>query len=256
MRNARLLAVLLAASLLSGCIPPQPGTGTVTVPPHEPAPSVAATSSTAPSGTPSASDGLRVGSLVHDAPPNAAEASDALASARRELPTIAGFWYEHPRGARTPPLPATLPQLLREATCALVPVYRYEGAPASASSLFDVTSAAPREYVLAILRKGSIIGAADWADNGYGWFSFFADPETVDLRGAETRLAGYFGAREVGVRVVGIPRGYWVVGRSGADERAAFLRVQGSYGDDPDPTRLYTVAEVLAYGTPHAQSAQ
>jgi len=118
------------------------------------------------------------------------------------------------------------------------------------------------EYVVLVRYDGKLVTGFDWfkprAVPGGAipnemwpeWFSFYG-PFALEFPAAEQRLREHFGDRAVRIRFVGVPRGWWVVGRAADDERAVFIAHQGSYDDDPLPDRLYDVREVLAYGAPH-----
>lgn len=217
-----------------------------------PAPVAVAVDATA-SPTPG---GLKVGGVVFDGSTTPTQSVPAFAAAKRELPTIASYWYGG-GGTRPADFPETRDALLGEASCALVPVYGYVGSPASATTLFSVIQPLKRSYLLVLVRNNAIIGTCDWTDLGGtgAWQSVHAYPDAFNLAGATTALAGGLGTESFMVRVLAVPRGYWVIGVAPGKEFARFLGQDGSFADDPSSTRLYTPSEVFRYGAPHGDGS-
>jgi hypothetical protein len=120
-----------------------------------------------------------------------------------------------------------------------------------------VIKPARRSYMLALVRNGAIVGACDWVDlSGAGsWQSVHEYPGAFDLAGAQAALGKELGADKFTVRVLAVPRGYWVIGMAGGKEVARFLGQDGSFADDPSPTRFYTPSEVFHYGAPHGDGS-
>jgi hypothetical protein len=194
--------------------------------------------------------------VTHDGSTLPTQAAPALAAAKRELPRIASYWYGGD-GARPADFPATLDKLLGEVSCALVPVYEYTGSPTSATTLFSVIHPSSHAYMMVLVRNGSIVGGCDWMDAAAtgNWESSHAYPAAFDLAGPEQALSKGLGTRTFMVRLLRVPRGYWVIGVSGTHELARFLAQDASFADDPQPDRLYTPSEVFKYGAPHGDGS-
>jgi len=211
-------------------------------------------------GAPSAGRAPQPGGLVHDqvtydGPSDPKESAEALDYARENIRDQAAFWYEY-EDTRPDFAPPTLEAFANESTHALVPVFEYDDLTTSASSIYDVTREKGDEYIFMSFLDGDFVAAADWdraePDDPFidEWVSFYGlgylgFPEAIET------LEEHLGTRELQVRIVAVPRGYWVVGRVKDEERAVFVAHQGDYQDDPRD-ELYTLQQVLEYGAPHA----
>lgn len=196
------------------------------------------------------------GHITYDAPLDPEESKLALAHARKSMGELVQFWYEY-EDTKPDFAPSTLEAFVRESTCTVVPVFEYSEPASSATSIYDVTRQKPNSYVLLSFLDGELVAACDWdrpaVDGSWlrgPWFSFYGlgglgFPEAIE------KLQSHFGDKRPLVRVVAVPRGYWVVGRASGREKAVFVGHQGHYEDDPGQ-RVYSLEEVLAYGAPHA----
>jgi len=144
----------------------------------------------------------------------------------------------------------------------LVPVCAVTEVSPDATSVFPLTRQLLSNYIAFLRYDEDTVGVFDWFkpraqpgvtvnDMWPEWFSFYG-PFTLEFPEAAQMLRTHFGDAPVRIRFIQVPRGWWVVGRAGDDERAAFVAHQGSFDDDPRMDRLYTVREVLSYGAPHA----
>ena len=247
MRVLACSVALIALLLTGGCA----SASSASTKPKSP-PSVLAADSTA---TPTPG-GLKIGGVTYDGSLLPTQAGPALTAAKHELPRIAGYWYGG-EGSKPADFPGTLGGLLGELSCSLVPVYEYAGSPMSAPTLFSVIHPSRHAYLLALARNGAIVGSCDWMDPaGTGdWQSAHAYPAAFDLAGAQQALRAGLGTDTFMVRVLRVPRGYWVIGAAGDRELARFLAQDASFADDPSPNRLYTPGEVLKYGAPHGDGS-
>ncbi len=201
--------------------------------------------------------GLSFNRLTFDGPRDADNAAEALREARKSLGELTSLWYEYD-DTKPDFAPASPQAFARETTLAVVPVFEYSGATTGAASIYDITRPTADEYVLLSFWDGELVAACDWYRPGPDeiyhpgpWFSFYelgglGYPEAI------AKLQESFAAQPLQLRVVRVPRGWWVVGRASAVERAVFVQHQGSYDDDPRYQRVYSLEEVLAYGAPHA----
>jgi hypothetical protein len=184
--------------------------------------------------------------LTFDPPADPTDHRQAVASAAKSLSAEASALYEYPDDC-LPWLPGTLAQLVRQTKSTLVPAYEYAGKPTTATSLFSVTRPASREYIWLLTSQDKLLADTDWTwhEPPGAWISFGGFGGAAVL-GVVRQLRAHFGDAPFAVRFVRVPRGCWVVGRNGTDERGAFMP-SGLYDDDPGP-RLYTVDEILEYG--------
>ncbi len=201
--------------------------------------------------------GLAYHRATFDGPPDSSEASEALGSARTSIDELTVTWFEYD-GSRPPTVPDSAETFARQVHLELVPVFEYRTLDASAESVYDITRPQASEYVLMSLLDGSLVGGCDWyrpgADEAWRpgpWFSFYG-LGGLEFPDAVHQLETAFGNQPMQVRIVGVPRGWWVVGRASGIERAVFVCHQGACDDDPRHGRIYSLQEVLDYGTPHA----
>jgi hypothetical protein len=194
--------------------------------------------------------------VTYDGPSDTDERADALKWGRRSLGDLAAWWYEH-EDNRPDFAPPTLSAFTSEATCTLVPVFEYNRLTTDATSIYDVTREKAGEFMLLSFLDGEFVAACDWyrpgADESWHpgpWFSFYG-LGGLELPRAIGTLKKHLETQELQVRVVGVPRGWWVVGRASGQEKAVFIQRQGDYEDDPRG-EIYTLQQVLAYGAPHA----
>jgi len=161
----------------------------------------------------------------------------AVRTARQKLGELVGFWYESPQD-RPVGLPDQKKALLREATFVLVPAYEFVGRPTTATSLFNVTRPARRQYVLLLVWRGRIAGGCDWAWNEYDrWSAFYSDLTSLDFRDSLSAAA------DANRFILGT-HCYYVDSRSGNQEDAGVLLFDGSYPDGPQGG---SVGDVLRY---------
>lgn len=186
--------------------------------------------------------------FAFDAPSDGTQYSTAVAQARRSFPRLAANVYEY-RDGLSPEYPASVGDFLADAHPLVVQMWSVEDTVAA--TVRDSTRPAQSDYLLLVEHEGRIVGSCDWMDEGAGYFSFYEEFTTLDVSAALRSLSESFGGRKVPIRIVHVPRGYWVVGGDGEQERARFVAHQGSFDDDPSRDRFYTSDEVIAYSRSH-----
>lgn len=254
LRPCIMLSLIVA---LTGCAP-------AVAPTPDPRPTSASSETTwtaVPTVDAAMAPGPVIDGLIHDRSADAEDsaiAEDELRSVLAEQLKTA-YEYGPPEDRR---LPRSQKKLLSGARVVLVPVCVVTTSSSDATSVFPITRQLLSNYVGIVRYEGESIGGFDWyrprAEPGAvvnemwpDWFTFYG-PFGLGFPEAEQRLRDHFGTASVRVRIISVPRGWWMVGRAGDDERGVFVQHQGSFEDDPRYDRLYTVSEILEYGAPHA----
>ena len=156
--------------------------------------------------------------------------------------------------------PQTQTELLQHIGFFLVPVFEYSDLDKSATDLFAITHPQEDSYILCITYKNELIGSTGFHRFGgkaNPFYSFYGDLSgPPSLLNAQSNLRNELGDGQILVRIIGVPRGYWVVGYSNGREVAFFEQHNGSYNDDPHWNRAYSVKEVLEYGEPHGSPTE